>query len=173
MRPEKKYMLKDLREKIKGSDSMIFTRYDGLDAQSLDRLRNISNAKNSKYMVVKNTLFERAAKEEKIDDLGYSFKGSTGVLFGEGDAAALAKMFVQFEKENENLKVEGGFLENKPLSKEQVKYLASLPSKEELIAKLVGQMNAPISNFVGVLSALLRNFVNALHQIKEQKEQTS
>ncbi len=172
MRPEKKVIVAELREKIRSSQSMIFTRYDGLDAQSLGRLRELSRSKKSQYMVVKNTLFRRAAQEEQITDLGLDLTGSTGVLFGKGDAAALAKIFVDFEKGNQKFKVEGGLLDKNPLSKEQVKRLASLPSREELLAKLVGQLNAPISNFVGVLSAVLRNFVSVLNQIKEKKEQS-
>ncbi len=173
MRPEKGLMVEEIRDRIKGSSSMIFTQYSGLDAQTMDRLRSLSRSKESNYMVVKNTLLKRAAEKEKIEDLGIDFKGSTGVLFGSGDAAALAKAFVAFEKEAEAFQVAGGYLDNNPLSKDQVKYLASLPSREELIAKLVGQINAPISNFVGVLSALLRNLVGALNQIKEQKEKAS
>lgn len=170
MRSEKKLMVDVLRERIKNSNSMIFTHYTGLDAQSMDKLRSASRAEKSRYMVVKNSLLKIAAKEEKIEDLGVDLKGSVGVIFGENDAVGIAKASVDFAKENEAFSIDGGFLDSKPLSKADIIHLANLPSREELIAKLVGQLNAPISGLVGCLSGLLRNMVSVLNQIKEQKE---
>lgn len=170
MRPEKKIIVAELTEKLKKANPVIVTRYSGLTAQNMNRLRDLSNEHNSDYMVVKNTLLQIAAKEAKMEGLPATMTGNTAILFGGGNPVALAKIFVQFAKENEALKIEGAVLDSKPLTKQNLELLATLPPREVLLAKLFGQMKAPISNLVGVLAALLRNLVNVMNQIKEQKE---
>lgn len=170
MRPEQKIIVAELKEKLKKANPIIVTHYTGLNAQAMNRLRDLAAGKNSDYMAVKNTLLRIAAKEAEVPGFETEYTGNTAVLFGGGDAVALAKIFVNFAKENEALKIDGAILDSKPLSKQNLEHLATLPPREVLLAKLFGQMNAPISNFVGVLAAVLRNFVNVVHQIKEQKE---
>lgn len=173
MRPEKKLMVSEIKDRIKKSNSMIFTRYSGLGAHSMDELRGLTKQANSKYMVVKNTLFRIAAKEAKVEDYGVELGGNTGVLFIEDDPVTAAKLLVKFAKSNAALQIDGGVLDHTTLSKDEINRLASLPTREELIAKLVGQIKAPISGFVGYLGGFLRNLVGVIAQIKEQKEKAS
>lgn len=170
MRPEQKMIVAELTEKLKKANPVVVTCYTGLNAQAINRLRDLAADQKSDYMVVKNTLFRLAAKEAKLEGIGENLSGNTGVLFGGGDAVRLAKILVQFAKENEALKIQKALLDNKELSKQSLEYLATLPSREVLLSKLLGQMQAPITNFVGVLAALLRNLLSVLHQIEKQKE---
>lgn len=172
MRPEKKIIVAELAEKLKKANPVIVTRYAGLTAQTINRLRALSSEQNSDYRVVKNTLLQIAAKDTKVEGFPATLTGGTAILFGGGDPVTLVKIFVQFAKENEMLKIEGAVLDRKPLTKQNLELLATLPPREVLLAKLFGQMKAPISNLVGVLAALLRNLVNVVNQIQQQKEKS-
>ncbi|MBQ3942903.1 MAG: 50S ribosomal protein L10 [Elusimicrobia bacterium] len=101
------------------------------------------------------------------------FDGPTAIVVEGDDPVSPAKIVSEFAKKNEKLVIKAGILDGKVIAVNEIKALASLPTKEVLIGKMLGSMNAPISNFVGVLSAVTRNFVCALNAIKEQKEKAA
>ena len=122
------------------------------------------------YNVVKNTLLRIAAQEVGIEGLEPSLEKNTAIAVAPEDPVAVAKIVCDFAKENKELKVKVGELDDKVIGAEEIKALAALPPKEVLVAKLLGSMNAPISGFVNVLQGTIRNVVYALDAVRKQKE---
>jgi len=137
---------------------------------SILRLRNEVRESGGRYVVVKKTLLKRVLDEKKIDGINpLDMEGQIAVAFGMSDAVATAKVVNTIRKELEKPAIIAGLMDGKVLKMEEVIQLASLPSREELLAKLVGSINAPVSGFVNVLGGTLRSLVYALNAVKEQK----
>ncbi|MCK5320068.1 50S ribosomal protein L10, partial [Candidatus Parcubacteria bacterium] len=150
---QKQEILRTLEKKIKKAKSIVFTEFNSLGVKDNEELRNNLRAADSEYMVAKKTLFDIAFKEEKIENLDIkSFEGKIAAIFGYKDEVAPAKIVDEFQNKNEEnkekVRLVAGILENKFLNTVEVTALAKLPSKEELYAKIVGSLNAPISGFV-------------------------
>ena len=169
---QKQEILRDLKHKIDKAKSIIFTKYDGLSVQDNNELRKNLKAEDSEYLVAKKTFLELAFKDKKIESLKpREFEGKVAVVFGYGDEVAPAKIVDNFRKTHEDtIEFVGGILNENYISPEEVAKLAKIPSKEELYAKLVGSLNAPISGFVNVLAGNMRNLVYVLSAIKTKKE---
>lgn len=174
MRPENKYLSEHLAADVKESSGFFLTSYLGLSAETLTKLRNECRNNNCKYVVVKNRVFKIALKEMGIDvpdDDSGKFQQSTAVAFSKEDAIAVAKALVKFGKDNDGLpKIKGGYLEGKWFDEQGVEAFSKLPSREVLLAQLMGTLKAPLNSYVSVLKAPLRNFVYALSQIADQKK---
>jgi len=168
-RTEKQSMVKDLTEKIQKTKSFLLADYCGLTVEQMTDLRRKLHASKSKVRVIKNRLFKRALKELSIEGLDAHLKGPVAVASSDEDAIMPAKVMVGFAKENEKLKLRAGYMEKQVLTVKMIEALASLPSKEVLLAKLLATMNAPATNLVGVLSAVPRKLVNVINAIKEKK----
>jgi len=166
----KEAVVEDIKEKIGKAQSIVLLDYRGLTVDEVTQLRDQMRSAGVEYRVIKNTMLTRAANELGIEGAEDLFKGPTAAAFGYTDAAAPAKILVDFIKKAKKTEIKGGFLEGKLVDLSQIKYLADLPPKEVLVAKLLGTLNAPASNLVGVLSGLPRALVCALNAIKEQKE---
>jgi large subunit ribosomal protein L10 len=123
------------------------------------------------YTVLKNTLSRIALKNAGLESFAENFNGPTALAIENGDPVAAAKVLIEFSKEHAKLKLKAGMLGDKVLSIQEIKSLASLPSKEVLIGRLLGTLNAPMTNTVNVLSATTRSLVYALDAIRKQKEQ--
>ncbi len=121
-------------------------------------------------MIAKKTLIKKATKDIGDDSDLENMTGTVGVTFSYEDEVSGAKIVNKFVKDNEAFNFGGGVLEGKFILPEMVKQLASIPSRDQLLAKLVGSLNSPISGMVGVLSGNLRNLVGTLNAIKESKE---
>ena len=168
---QKKQILGALTDKIGKSKSIVFTKFNKLGVEENEDLRKELRRENGEYYVAKKTLINLAFKESKIGDLDIkNFPGQVAVVFGFGDEVAPAKIIDKFKSEHED-KVDflGGILENKFIDAGQVSELAKLPSREELFAKIVGSINAPISGFVNALAGNLRNLVYVLKAIENKK----
>ncbi len=165
--------LKDLTAKFKSMKGMIMTEYHGLSVEQISDLRNQLRKSGCEYLVVKNTLSKIALKEIGMESANEYFEGPTAIVVEADDPVSPAKIVSEFAKKNEKLVIKAGILDGKVIALNEIKALASLPTKEVLIGKMLGSMNAPISNFVGVLSAVTRNFVCVLNAIKEQKEKAA
>ena len=122
------------------------------------------------YKVLKNTMVRRAAADAGAEELGEILEGPTAVAFGYGDPVVPAKILTDYIKEVKKTEIKGGLLGNKRLSAAEVNALADMPSKEELLAKMLGSLNAPVTGFVMVLSGVLRSLLYALNAVKEAKE---
>jgi len=167
---QKQEILRDLYAKIDKSKSMVFASFTALTVQEAEELRNELRKENNEYYVAKKTLLSMALQEKgqevKVDD----FDGQIAVVFGYGDEVSPAKTLSKFIKTHEN-KVEfvGGVMDGKFIEPAEVRELAKLPSKQELYARLVGTINAPVSGFVNVLAGNLRGLVQVLKAISEKK----
>jgi len=168
---EKNKILEELVQKFKDAKSVIFTEYRGLDVASISELRNSMRDSGVEYKIAKKTLIKLAAKENGIDELPEDVvAGPVAVAFSYEDQVVVASLLAKFAKDHEQVKLIGGILDGKVIDASVVKELASIPSKEELYAKLLGSMNSPISGFVGVSSGVVSGFVRALNAVKEKKE---
>ena len=170
---KKKAVVAELKDHLTNAKGAVLTSYKGLTVAMDTELRRGVN-----YHVVKNTMTNLAAKEAGLDELTDHLAGTTALAFSKEDAVAPAKVICDFIKKNKLedngiLTVKAGLVEGKVITDKEVKALANLPSREQLIAKLLGSMNAPIANTVGVLSAVIRNAVYVIDAIREKKEKES
>lgn len=167
---KKKERVSELAEKIKSAKTVVFADYRGLTVEQDTELRNALRKAGVDYGVVKNTLTKFAAEENGYDELGPHFNGPTAMAISTEDVVAPAKILVEYSKKYESLQVKAGIVEGKIFDADSIKALASLPSKEELVAKAIGSMNAPITGFVNVLNGNLRGLVVALNAIAEKQQ---
>ena len=163
---QKQKIIEDLKEKIAKQRAMIFVDFTGLKVKDLSNLRKKLKAADNELKIAKKTLLLLALKEKKLEMAAEELKGEIAIVFGYKDELSPAKIVYQFSQENPNLKILGGFLENKFREAEEIIALAQLPSREELLAKLVGSISAPISNFVNVLQGNIKGLIYALSAIK-------
>lgn len=171
----KQAVVAQLKEQLESAKGVVLTSYKGLTVAQDTELRRELREAGVSYHVVKNTMLRIAAKEAGIEGIEEHLEGTTAFAFSTEDAVAPAKVICGFIKKNkledaEVLTVKVGMVEGKVIGVDEVKALATLPSREELIAKLLGSMNAPISNTVNVLQGVIRNAVYVLDAIRLQKE---
>jgi len=169
---QKQEILRNLSEKFKKSKSVVFAGFNALTVKDNEKLRDQLRQENSEYYVAKKTLMNIAFKDQ-IDELNVrSLDGKLAAIFSYGDEVAPAKILANFRKDKDKearIFFLGGILENKLLSKSEIEAVSMLPSKQELYARLVGTMNAPISGFVNALAGNLKNLVYVLKAIEEKK----
>lgn len=170
---QKKEILRDLAEKVSKAKSVIFAKFNKLTVKENQNLRNELKKETGEYYVAKKTLMGLAFKDLKIEGLDIkNFAGQIAAVFGYGDEAAPAKTVALFKKkleDKEKIEFIGGILEGKFVTAEQVNALSNLPGRQELYAKIVGSLNAPISGFANVLAGNLRSLVYVLKMIEEKK----
>ncbi|HNW55864.1 MAG TPA: 50S ribosomal protein L10 [bacterium] len=169
---QKEVILRDLDAKLAKANSVIFTGFDGLTVKDNEELRNKLCDEQGEFLAIKKTLLNKALGtlelNEQPDVKGFS--GQVAVIFAYGDQVAPAKLVQKFQKDHEDkIAFLGGVLDGQLLSAKEVESLASLPSKLELQARLVGTLNAPISGFVNVLAGNLRGLVTVLKAVADQK----
>lgn len=165
-----------LCEALKRSDAVLIVEYRGLTVKKISELRRLIRKAGGELKVSKNTLMRIALSESGMVQASEYDSGPNGYVLSYGDAAAVAKVVRDFSKEkgNEALVVKGAILGGQQiLNKDQVFALADLPSKDQLIAQVVGTLAAPLRGLVTVLSAPQRDFVTVLSRIKEQKEEAA
>jgi len=163
----------DLQDKISKSKSIIIADYSGIDSAGQVNLRAQVAAAGGEFGVAKNRLFKVAVTDSVTDgkdNLDQALNGPNAFLFSYEDAVAALKALFKFADGNENLEIKVGILDGKVLSFDEVQALSKLPSKPELIVKLIGQIQAPAYGLVNVLSATTRNLVQVLSAIKDKKE---
>lgn len=170
-RGQKKVILDDLKDKIERSKSVIFTKFNALSVVENEELRKKLKEQGNEYFVAKKTLFNIAFKDKNIEGLNTKeLDGRVAAVFGYEDEVSPARVVADFQKgHEEKIEFVAGILENKLLSANEVDDLAKLPSKQELYAKIVGSINAPVSGFVNALAGNLRNVVYVLKAISEKK----
>ena len=174
-RKEKEQIVAGLVDKLKKAKSAVFTDFTGLKMDQSEKLRKQAKKDKAEYFVAKKSLLKIALKEAGMTDVPVEkFTHSVGTLFGYEDVTAAPKIAAAFAKDNKVLSLLSGLMADnegagKYIALEQVKALAALPGKQELLAKLVGTIKAPITGFVNVLGGNLRNLVNVLNAVKEKK----
>lgn len=166
---KKEDMLAEYVELIGKSQAVFITHYGGLKMPELDKVRGQVRGAQAEFHVTKNTLVQRALKDAGYDVPEAWLTGSTAMSFCFKDPAAVAKALADLGKEFDKLKVVGGVLSGKAISKNDVEALASLPPFDTLRAQLIGAISAPASNIVGVLNAAVGGVMYAL-QARIDKE---
>lgn len=166
---QKKKIVQDLSEKIKDAKSVVIADFTGLKVADSEALRKKCKEQSVYFTATKKTLLNLALKEQGLDLDAGTLEGSLGVAVSQEDEVAAAKIVKEFAKDHEQVTFQAGMLEGTLISVEKLKQLADLPSKQELLAKVVGSLKAPISGFVNVLSGNLRGLINVLNAIKETK----
>mgnify|MGYP001611996364 FL=1 len=164
---QKQKIIDDLKEKIAKAKAIVLVGIAGLKVKDISELRKKLKTINGNLKVVKKTLAERVLKENKLDFDKKRFKEELALVFGFEDEILPAKTVYQFSQENDKLKILGGFLEQKFQAAEEIITLAQLPSKEELLAKLVGSIASPISGLVNVLQGNIKGLIYVLNAIKK------
>lgn len=149
----KKAQVAELIEVLNGATTGVLVDYRGLTVEEDTKLRNDLRAAGVKYFVVKNTLLRLAANQTGLEDLDSILHGPTALAVSD-DAVAPAKVLADFAKDNETLEIKSGFMDGKVLSLDEIKTLAKTPSKETLIAKMMGSLNSPISGLARLLSTI-------------------
>lgn len=168
-RQEKEAIVDELTEKFKEAKSATFSTVSGFTMPQADELRARAREAGVEVFIAKKTLLSLAAEKAGVKNFdSESLEGSILTSMS-GDEVSAAKVVNDFTKEFETLTFVGGVLEGESISIDEVNKLASLPSKEELLAKMVGSLNAPISGFVNVLAGNMRGLVNVLNALKDSK----
>lgn len=144
--------------------------FQGIKVTQVTDLRERVRQSGGTYLVVKNTLALRALDGKALAELKPHFTGATAVAFTQGDAVALAKTLTQFAKDVPAIQFKGGIVEGRAIGADQVKEIASLPGRKELIGKLLFLLQSPITRFVRTLAAIPRDFVVVLDQVRLKKE---
>lgn len=165
---EKQKILDQLREKVEKQKAIVLVSFRGLKTKDFSILRTKLKETGNELKVTKKTLLQLVFNEKGFQMDLKKIKDEIALVFGYQDEILPAKIVWQFSQENPNLKILGGFLENKFFDSEKVIEFAKLPTKEELLGKLVKTVSAPLENFVYVLKANLQNFIYLLTQIKGQ-----
>jgi large subunit ribosomal protein L10 len=169
IRQEKEAAVAEIKEKIERSNLTIFAEYRGLNVAKITDLRRKLRSVNSEAKVCKNTFSRMALNSLNIKYPEEVLVGTTLVITSTGEAADSAKTLVQFAKEHDVVKIKGGIFEQQSIPEYAVKEIATLPSRDELIAKAVGSIKAPLTGLVMSLSSPLRGLVLVLNSINEKK----
>lgn len=168
-RTAKSQWREEITESFDKAQAVFFAQYTGMTVEELTELRRGLRAANAKFSVVKNTIAKKAIQGRKEDVAKDLLKGQTAAIYAFGDVAAAAKLIADYGKKNEKLKIVGGYMESEALSAKSVSALASLPSREVLISRILGSLTSPHRGLLGVLQAVPRDMVSVLNQIKEKK----
>ena len=167
-RAEKEQLVTELRDKLTSAQSLYYTDFTGLNVKRMTELRRRLKRVGVDYVVIKNTLALRAVNESGL--VGETLKGPTGLVVGK-DPVAAARILTEFAKEFEDKpSMKGGLLQGKAIDNAQVKRMASLPSREQMLADLAAGMQSPMAAFVGALNGLFYMFAGALDALKSQRE---
>ena len=168
-RQAKMQTVEDIKSKVNASKSVVIVSYHGLTVQEDTELRNEFRKNNVEYKVLKNTLIRLA-----LDELGHKgfdghLNGTTSVAFGADEVGAAKVVMDAAKKYDGKISPKCGLVDGAYVDEKGVKALAAMPPKEELIAKMLGSLNAPIAGFAGVLSATLRSLVYAINAVKDKQ----
>ncbi len=169
-RPEKVTAVEEITSRFGESNAALLTEYRGLTVTEIAEVRGALREADADYKVLKNTLVRIAARESGLEELAGLLTGPTAIAFVRGDAVAAAKALDDAAKRFPVLVVKGGVLKGKILDADQARALATIESREVLLAKIAMLVNQPAQQTINVLSALLRNLGSMLAQVVEKKE---
>jgi len=171
----KALMTGELKEVFSENTGFIFSSIENMKASDMDKLRKKMRQSGSRFLVVKNRLADLALKEMKLAELSDTVREQKilGIGVIKKDPVLVAKLLAEFSKGNEGFNVLKGYLESRVLTKDEIKRLAELPGREQLLAMVVRTMNAPITSFAGVLASIVRSVLYTLKAVTEKKEKES
>ncbi len=171
-RNEKSEAVESLGQGLARSTNAILFGFSGLKVPEVTELRRQVRGTDSEYLVVKNTLALRATKGTALEAVAEHFVGPTAVAYNQDNAVALAKVLTTFAKANPNLVFKAAVIEGRAIPAAEIKTIAELPSREELVAKLLFVMQSPLRRLATVLNGPVRNLAGVMSQIAEQKSKS-
>ena len=166
---EKVKSISEFEDLVKESNSIFLADFTGLDVENMNALRDRFHAQGAEILVMKNTLAKIALHNAGIQNLDPYLNGPNAFAFGHDDPAMPARIMFDFAKEHDMPKIRSCILEGQLFGPEKIKLIKDLPTKDQILAQLLGQLQAPVSNFVGVLNEILRGFVVVIDAIIEKK----
>lgn len=166
---QKKQAVAALTESLKAAHTGVIVNYKGITVAQDTKLRKELREAGDEYMVVKNTLLRLALKDAGIDGLDHVLEGTTALAISKEDYVSSAKILAKFAETNKKFELKAGFVDGGAIDADGVKELAALPSKEVLVAQVLGGLNAPITGFVTVLNGTMKGLVVALNAIAEKQ----
>ncbi len=166
----KEKRVQELKDTLSEKRSAILLDYRGLKVEEINALRNRLKEADTQFFVIKNTLAKRAFKGTEFEKLSERLTGPNALAAIKHDPVSPAKLIREFIKEHETVQLKAALVEGDMLEAKDIQFLATLPSKEELLTQTVRAMQAPITGFVRILNGFTANLVNVLSRIKEQKE---
>lgn len=169
-RAEKEEVVAGLRERLSKAEGLVLSSFAGLTVAEMEGIRRGLRHQGIDFLVVKNRLMLRAVQETHASQLADYLTGNTAVAFTRSDSQLAARILTEFAKSQPKLKIKAGLLKERWLSPEKVRELASLPSREVLVAQFLGSLKSPLTSLVSVLSGTLRNLVGVLEAVKKKKE---
>lgn len=158
-----------IKEKIDKAQVVIISEYKGLSVEEITKLRRALQKDGGDFMVTKNTLAKIAIKDTPYEVMAETLKGPIALAFGFEDQVAPAKALSQFIKDTKKGEILGAVLDGKLMSAEEAKALATLPSKEEIYAKMLGCINSPASGIANSVNAVMSSLVRAIAAVRDQK----
>lgn len=167
-KPEKLKTVEDLKDII-NNNSIILTDFQGVDVVGMADIRKALKPCGATFKVVKNTLLTIAAQDTDAKDIVKDLAGSTAIMYTSGDPVAAAKALVPFTKVPKPIKFKGAFVEGAVLDEAKVVELSKIPSREELIASILGSISSPLSGVPQVLNSLLSNVVRTIDAVADKK----
>jgi large subunit ribosomal protein L10 len=170
---ERQTTVEALSARLRGSPNLYVTDFSGLNVLRMTEFRRRLRVAGVEYVVVKNTLAQRALAANAVTGLEGHLKGPTGLVLAGSDPVAAAKVLTDFAKEFEKPAIKIGLVDGKPVTPDQVKRLASLPSREQLLGQLAGAFQAPLAQFAGAMNGLLYQVVGALEALRSQRSAAS
>ncbi len=169
-RADKQEILDGYEEALASAEHAFVLGFKGITVNQVTELRSRVRKSGGRYVVIKNTLARRAVAGKPLAQVQEHFTGPTAVVYSPTDPVALAKVLTEFAKETPAIEFKAGLVEGKPIAANQVSVIASLPSREQLIAKLLFLLQSPITRFVRVLAAAgPQRLATVLDQVAKQK----
>jgi len=166
---ERQATVEDLSQQFQASPNLYVTDFSGLNVARMTELRRRLRTAGVRYLVVKNTLAQRALAANHVAGLEEHLAGPTGLVLAGKDPVAAAKVLTDFAREFEKPTVRIGLVDGRPVGPDEVKRLASLPPRDVLLSQLAGTLQAPMAQFAGVMNGLLMQLVGALEALKAQR----
>ncbi|MGE5805653.1 MAG: 50S ribosomal protein L10 [Ignavibacteria bacterium] len=166
---EKTEIISEVKEMIKNSSAIYLTDYSGITVADISTIRNEFRKEGVRYKVIKNTLFKRALEEAgKYDKLADHLIGMTGYAFASDNPVAPAKIIKKYNDASQKLSLKACYIENQYYDGNKLNEIASLPSKNDIIAGILGSINTPASGIVGTINAVFSNLVSVIDQISKK-----
>jgi large subunit ribosomal protein L10 len=169
-RNEKSDVVSEVTEMMENSTAIFLTDYDGINVEDINDLRNQFRDEGVKYKVFKNTLFKRALKESgKYEKLAEHLAGMTAFAFTDENPVAPAKIIKKYFDKNKKLSLKACYIEGEYYDGSNLDTLALLPSKNDLVASIIGSINAPASGIVGAINAVMRDLISVIDEVSKRK----
>ena len=170
-RKEKEQVISDLGEKVKGFQAAVLTNYRGLNVEQINHLRQRLREEKISYQVVKNTLMKLASKGTDLEKLNSYFEGPTAMAISYGDPVLLAKILSEFIKTQPSLEIKIGLIQGKVASPEEVKALATMPSREVLFSQILGGIQGTAHQLGAVIYNALQQVLGTIQARVDQLSQ--